>query len=47
MSSAKVLYEKGVLRNCTKFTENRRPAILIKKRPRHKCFPVNFVIFIM
>ena len=42
---------KGVLRNFTKFTgkhlcQSLMPATLLKKRLRHRCFPVNFVKFL-
>ena len=46
----------GVLKNYANFTRKHlyrslffsglRPAVLIKKRPRHKCFPVNFAKFL-
>ena len=50
-----VLHKKGVLKNFTKFTGKHlcqsfffnkvagRPAALLKKRPWHRCFPVNCV----
>ena len=40
---------KGVLRNFAKFTGKhlcQRPATLLKKRPWHRCFLVNFVKFV-
>ena len=38
---------KGVLRNFAKFTGNcLRPAAFLKKRPLHRCFPVNFAKFL-
>ena len=36
--------KKGVLKNFTK--KSLRPATLLKKRPWHRCFPVNFVKFL-
>ena len=47
--------KKGVRRNLTKFTESTcarvpflslRPATLLKKRLRRRCFPANFVKFL-
>ena len=50
-------YKKGVLKKVAKFTGKQlrqslffnkvtgRPATLLKKRPRHRCFPVNFPKF--
>ena len=38
---------KGVLRNFAKFTgEHLRPATLLKRKPWHRCFPVNFAKFL-
>ena len=40
---------KGVLRNFTKFTGKHvclSPATLLKKRPWHRCFPLNFAKFL-
>ena len=55
-SRPEVFCKKGVLRNLAKFTEKhlcqslffscRRPATLLKKRPWHRRFPVNFVKFL-
>ena len=47
--------KNGALRNFAKFTRKHlyqilffkhRPATLLKKRPWHRCFPVNFVKFL-
>ena len=46
--------QKGALRNFTKFTGKHlcqslfgvRPATLLKKRLKHRCFPVNFMKFL-
>ena len=47
--SSEGVCEKAVLRNFTKFTGKHlclRPAALLKKRLRHRCFPVNLVKFV-
>ena len=41
-----VFCEKGVLRNLAKFTGKHLRKILLKKRPWHRCFPVNFSKFL-
>ena len=39
--------KKGVLRNFAKFSgKHLWPATLLKKRPCHRCFPVNFAKFL-
>ena len=43
-SQQRCYVKKGVLRNFTK--KSLRPAALLKKRPWHRCFPVNFVKFL-
>ena len=48
-SRPEVVYQKGVLRNFTKFLgkhQRQRPATLLKKRLWHRCFPMNFVKFL-
>ena len=42
-----VFCKKGVLKNLAKFTGKcwLRPAILLKKRIQHRCFPMNFAKF--
>ena len=57
-SCPEVFCKKGVLRNFVKFTERHlcqrlsykvaglRPTALLKKRPWHRCFPVNFAKFL-
>ena len=37
---------KGVHRNFEKLTEHLKPAILLKKKLWHSCFPVNFAKFL-
>ena len=39
-----VFCKKSVLRNFTKFTK--KHLFLLKKRPQHRCFPVNFAKFL-
>ena len=50
-SRAEVFCKKGVLRNFAKFTgkhlcQSLKAATLLKKRPWHMCFSVNFVTFL-
>ena len=50
-SRAEVFCKKGVLRNFAKFTGKHlcqilKAATLLKKRPWHMCFSVNFVTFL-
>ena len=49
-SRPEVFCKKGVLRNFAIFTGKQTPApvyfLISKKRPWHKCFPVNFVKFL-
>ena len=50
-----MFYKKGILKNFAKFTGKQLclsllyytcPATLLKKRPWHMCFPVNFAKFL-
>ena len=43
MQPPEVFCKKGAVKYLTKFM---RPAALLKKRPWHRCFPVNFVKFL-
>ena len=45
-SHQKCSMKKTVLRNSLKFLNSLRPATLLKKRPWHRCFPVNFKKFL-
>ena len=41
-----MFYKKGALKNFAKFTESQSATTFLKKRLWHRCFPVNFAIFL-